>query len=73
MKEERDTKTVPCKRHSKVKYHMFEQNGGGKHVETKYCKCNSIQVTNDLFNSENLKKAIAQLCHELHICNFTML
>ena len=28
---------------------------------------------NDLLNSENLKVAIAQLCHEIQVCNFTML
>ena len=32
---------------------------------TKYSKCNSFQVTTDLLNSENLKIAIAHLCHEL--------
>ena len=32
-----------------------------------------IQVTTDLRNSENLKTAIAQLCHDLQVCNFTML
>ena len=44
-----------------------------KHISTKFCKCNSFQVTTDLLNSENLKVAIAQSCKELHICNFTML
>ena len=28
---------------------------------------------NDLLNSENLKVAIAQLCHDMQVCNFTML
>ena len=28
---------------------------------------------NDLLNSENLKVAIAQLCHDIQVCNFTML
>ena len=28
---------------------------------------------NDLLNSENLKVAIAQLCHDIDVCNFTML
>ena len=28
---------------------------------------------NDLLNSENLKVAIAQLCHDIQICIFTML
>ena len=27
----------------------------------------------DLLNSENLKVAIAQLCHDIEVCNFTML
>ena len=28
---------------------------------------------NDLLNSENLKVAIAQLCQDIQVCNFTML
>ena len=28
---------------------------------------------NDLLNSENLTVAIAQLCHDIQVCNFTML
>ena len=32
-----------------------------KHIYTKYCKCNSFQVTTDLLKSEKLKIAIAQL------------
>ena len=28
---------------------------------------------NDLLNSENLKVAIAQICHDIQVCNFTML
>ena len=28
---------------------------------------------NDLLNSENLKVAIAQLCHDIQVYNFTML
>ena len=28
---------------------------------------------NDLLNSDNLKVAIAQLCHDIQACNFTML
>ena len=28
---------------------------------------------NDLLNSENLKVASAQLCHDIEVCNFTML
>ena len=44
-----------------------------QHIYVKYCKCNTFQVRTDLLNSENLKVAIAQLCHGLQICNFTML
>ena len=40
-------------------------------IQRKYCKSNSFQVTTDLLNSENLKIAIAQLCNELQVCNFT--
>ena len=28
---------------------------------------------NDLLNNENLKIAIAQLCHDIQVCSFTML
>ena len=28
---------------------------------------------NDLLNSQYLKVAIAQLCHDIQVCNFTML
>ena len=33
----------------------------------------SFQATINLPNSENLKVAIAQLCNELQVYNFTML
>ena len=33
----------------------------------KYFKCKSFHVTTDLLNSENLRIAITQLCHEQHI------
>ena len=46
---------------------------GEQHILTKYSKCNIFQVTSDLLNSQYLKIAIAQLCHELQVCNFTML
>ena len=42
-------------------------------VHNRDCKCNSFQVTTDLLNSDNLKVAIALLCNELQIYNFTML
>ena len=32
-----------------------------------------FQVISDLLNSDNLKAAITQLCHELQVWNFTML
>ena len=38
---------------------------GEWHISTKYSKCNSFQVTNDLLNSENIKVAIAQVYNEL--------
>ena len=28
---------------------------------------------NDLLDSENLKEDIVQLCHDIQVCNFTML
>ena len=31
------------------------------------------KVRSDLINGENIKVAIAQLCNELQLCNFTML
>ena len=36
-------------------------------MQTNYCKCNSFQVIRDLLNSDNLKVAITQLCHELQV------
>ena len=36
-------------------------------MQRNYCKWNSFKVTIDLLNSENLKVAIAQLCHELQV------
>ena len=38
---------------------------GEQHIKANYCKYNSFQATTDLLNSENLKIAIAPLCHEL--------
>ena len=38
-----------------------------------YSEHNSFSVTSDLLNSENLKVALARLCHDIQICNFTML
>ena len=46
---------------------------GEQHIYIKCLKRNIFQVTTDLLNRENLKVAIAQLCNELQICNFTML
>ena len=39
----------------------------------KFSKCNTFQVISDLLNSDYLKEAITQLCHELQVWNFTML
>ena len=36
-------------------------------------KCNSYQVTTDLLNSENMNVAIALLCNETQVCNFSVL
>ena len=33
----------------------------------------TLWLSSDLLNSQYLKIAIAQLCHELQACNFTML
>ena len=46
---------------------------GEQHIQTKYCKCNRFEVTIDLLNSENLKVAIAHICHEPQVCNLTIL
>ena len=46
---------------------------GEQYILTKYSKCNIFQVTTDLLNIQYLKIAIAQLCHELQVCNFTLL
>ena len=57
----------------KLHYVIADPKIGEQHIETKYSKCNSFQVTSDLLNSDNLKVAITQLCHELQVWNFTML
>ena len=33
----------------------------------------NFQITTHLINSDNVKVAIAHLCNELQVCNFTML
>ena len=58
---------------SVIHYVIADPKVDEQHMKTKYSKCNSFQVTTDLLNSENLKIAIAQLCNELQVCNFTML
>ena len=40
---------------------------GEQHIETKYSKHKTFQVISDLLNSDNLKVAITQLCHELQV------
>ena len=47
----------------KSKNNISTPQGGGHN----YCKCNSFQVISDLLNSDNLKVAITQLCHELQV------
>ena len=32
-----------------------------------YSKCNTFEVISNLLNSDNLKVAITQLCHELQV------
>ena len=54
-------------------YIIADPKGGEQQIYTKFSTCNSFQVTSDLLNIENLKVAIAQLCNELQVCNFTML
>ena len=51
----------------KFYYVIADPKIGEQHMETKYSKCNSFQVISDLLNSDNLKVAITQLCHELHV------
>ena len=51
----------------KLHYVIADPKIGEQHIETKYSKCNSFQVISDLFNSDNLKVAITQLCHELQV------
>ena len=52
----------------KSKNNISTPQGGGHN----YCQCSNFQVTTDLLNSENLKVATAQLCHELQVCTFTV-
>ena len=47
----------------KSKNNISTPQGGGH----KYSKCNNFQVISDLLNSDNLKVAITQLCHELQV------
>ena len=54
-------------------YVIADPNLGEQDIKTKYSKCKSFQVKNDLLNSDNLRVAITQLCNELQVCNFTML
>ena len=56
-----------------IHYIKADPKVGEQHIYRKYLKCNIFQVTTDLLNSENLRIAITQVCHELHVCNFTML
>ena len=57
----------------KFYYVIADPKVGEQHILAKYSKCNSFQVTTDLLNSDDLKVAITQLCHELQVWNFTML
>ena len=57
----------------KFYYVIADPKVGTQHILTKYSKCNIFQVTTDLLNSENLKSAFAHLCHELQVCDFTIL
>ena len=52
---------------------IADENVCEQHIKTKYCKCNSFQVTTDLLNSDNLKVVITWLCNELQVLNFTKL
>ena len=54
-------------------YVIADPKVGEQHILTKYSKCNIFQVTTDLLNSQYLKIVIAQLHHELQVCNFSML
>ena len=54
-------------------YFIADPKVGEQHIYRKYFKYNSFQVTTDLLNSENLKVAITELCHDIQVCNFTML
>ena len=54
-------------------YVIADPKVGEQYILTKYSKCNIFQVIADLLNSQCLRIAIAQLCHELQVCNFTML
>ena len=54
-------------------YVIADSEIGKQHIETKNSKCNTFQVISNLLNSDNLKVAITQLCHELQVWNFTML
>ena len=57
----------------KFYYVIADPKVAEQHIYTKFSKCNSFQITTDLLNSDDLKVAITQLCHELQVWNFTML
>ena len=57
----------------KFHYVIADPKVGEQHILRKYSKCNIFQLTTDLLNIQYLKIAIAQLCHELQVCNFSML
>ena len=48
-------------------YVIADSEIGEQHIETKYSKCNTFEVISNLLNSDNLKVAITQLCHELQV------
>ena len=54
----------------KASYIFFHQSSNG---EISLYTLRLSSGYNDLLNSENLKVAIAQLCHDIEVCNFTML
>ena len=54
-------------------YFIADPEVGKQQIWTKNSKCNSFPVTIDLLNSDTVKEAIAQLCNELQLYNFTML
>ena len=56
---------IPLHTGLQIYYVKADPKEGEQHIYRKYLKGNIFQVTTDLLNSENLRIAITQLCHDV--------